>query len=58
MFVIFLLLALALARPVHAYADPGTGTMLYQVVMAAIIGGVFQFRKLASFFRRRRNPKK
>jgi hypothetical protein len=30
----------------YGYADPGTGTFVYQAVYAAFIGGAFYFRKL------------
>ena len=37
--------------PAQAYIDPGSGSMFFQVLMAAIIGGLFQIRKLAEFIR-------
>jgi hypothetical protein len=43
-----LLLPLMLATPVKAfgYADPGTGTFVYQAAYAAVLGGSFYLRKL------------
>jgi hypothetical protein len=36
--VLVLLLALAFERPVHAYLDPGSGSMLIQVLLGGIAG--------------------
>ena len=48
--------ALAATGPAAAYIDPGTGSMLLQVLGAGVAGAIFYFRelriKLASFFRR------
>jgi hypothetical protein len=51
-----LLLPLMLATPVKAfgYADPGTGTFVYQASYAAVLGGWFCLRKLFDRIRHRR----
>ncbi len=40
----------------HAYLDPGTGSYLLQIVLAAIMSGLFLFsvfrKRLTAFFRR------
>ncbi|HKG22759.1 MAG TPA: hypothetical protein VKC34_12740 [Blastocatellia bacterium] len=36
---------------VFAYTDPGTGTLIWQVVMAAIFGAMFYLRRLIAWFR-------
>ena len=37
--------------PAHAYIDPGTGSIVLQMILAAIAGGVFFFRNaVARFF--------
>ncbi len=41
-----LLLLFAAPGELRAYVDPGTGTMLVQVVTAFVIGILFQFRRL------------
>jgi hypothetical protein len=43
-----LLVPLLLATPAKAfgYADPGTGTFVYQAAYAAFLGGSFYLRKL------------
>ena len=55
-FVTLLLLALATEHPLMAYADPGSGAMFVQVILAAMIGGLFRIRSLASRFRRKKEP--
>lgn len=35
----------ALATPAHAYIDPGTGSMLLQVMGALVAGAIFYFRE-------------
>ena len=34
-----------LARSAHAYIDPGTGSMLVQVMGAVVAGAIFYFRE-------------
>jgi hypothetical protein len=50
-------LAIGMAGPAQAYIDPGTGSMLLQVIGAGIAGAIFYFRelriKVMSFFSRR-----
>jgi hypothetical protein len=45
------------AEPALAYIDPGTGSMLLQVIAAGVAGAIFYFRevriKLRSLFSRR-----
>lgn len=40
----------------HAYIDPGTGSLVLQVVVGAVLGGLFFlkmfFRKIVTFFRK------
>lgn len=41
-------------KPVLAYLDPGSGSFIFQVVVATILGGIFSlkmyFRKLKNIF--------
>lgn len=46
-----LLLLLAAERDLAAYADPGTGALLWQVLVAGVIGVLYYIRKIAKFFR-------
>ena len=60
--VLFAALAVTLASagPAAAYIDPGTGSMLLQMIGAGIAGAIFYFRelrmKLLSLFTRREAP--
>jgi hypothetical protein len=53
-------LTLGAATSAHAYIDPGTGSMLLQMIGAGIAGAIFYFRelrmKLLSLFSRREAP--
>ena len=44
-------LTLALPRVGHAYVDPGTGTILWQMAAASMIGSLFYLKKLSSWIR-------
>jgi hypothetical protein len=50
-------IAAGFSNPAFAYIDPGTGSMLLQVIGAAIAGAIFYFRelryKVMSLFSRR-----
>ena len=35
----------------YAYTDPGTGTLILQVLMAAVFGAMFYLRRLISWVR-------
>jgi hypothetical protein len=55
--VLCLLLAVSLSLPAraHAYIDPQSGSIMFQVFVAAILGAVFTLRRWwASVFRRAR----
>ena len=41
-----LALTMAIPRPAHAYVDPGSGAMIWQVLAAAGIGSLFYVRKV------------
>lgn len=51
--VVTLIALIFVERPLQAYADPGSGLLLWQLLGAVIVGGVYQarriFRKLRSF---------
>jgi hypothetical protein len=53
-FTLFLL-SLATEQRLMAYADPGSGAMFVQILLAGIIGGLFRIRKLINRFRRPKN---
>jgi hypothetical protein len=50
-FAVIVLLLIS-ERPVHAYIDPGSGSLIYQTALAMLLGAGFYFRKtLASIAR-------
>jgi len=53
-------LAAGFSNPAFAYIDPGTGSMLLQVIGAGVAGAIFYFRelryKVLSMFSRRPAP--
>lgn len=50
------LILLLAAEPAHAYIDPGSGSFLLQMVLAAVVGAMFHARqaiaRIRGFFRR------
>jgi len=42
---------MAVPRPAHAYADPGSGAMLWQVAAAGMIGALFYVRRFMNWLR-------
>ena len=45
------MLLLAAPQPAHAYVDPGSGAMLWQILAAAVIGSLFYVRKVFTWVR-------
>jgi hypothetical protein len=52
--VLFAFLFAAIEQPASAYADPGSGLLLWQVAGAAFVGFMFQIRRLTGWFRSRK----
>ena len=57
--VIFLmaLATFATEREARAYTDPGTGALLWQMMVAGLVGVGFYFRRITSWFKNRKGPK-
>jgi hypothetical protein len=53
--VLLFLLSLATEQSLMAYADPGSGAMFVQILLAGIIGGLFRIRKVINRFRGPKN---
>jgi len=51
------ILAIAMERQAKAYTDPGTGALLWQMLVAVFAGGLFYCRKITFWLRNRRGPK-
>jgi hypothetical protein len=45
LFAAALLVFLATPSTAHAYLDPGSGSLLWQALIAALFGGMFYFRR-------------
>ena len=58
-YLIFFLLCLLMAFPAHAYLDPGTGSMIFQAILAGIVGvGIAlktYWHKFRGLFKKRNN---
>jgi hypothetical protein len=55
-----LLVALAMfatEREAHAYTDPGTGALLWQMMLAGLVGVSFYFRRITAWFKKKKGPK-
>lgn len=37
-----------LATPARAYLDPGSGSFIFQIIIAAILGGIFSIKQYYS----------
>jgi hypothetical protein len=57
-FVLLLLILLFAPGRAHAYIDPGTGSLLWQLLFAAGVGSVFYLRKTFSWLRKLRPRRK
>ena len=44
-------LLLMAERPAAAYTDPGSGALLWQILVAGFVGAMFYWRKLTGWFR-------
>ena len=45
------MLLMATPQPAHAYVDPGSGAMVWQMLAAAAIGSLFYVRKVFTWVR-------
>ncbi len=53
--ILAVLFAALMPNAVHAYLDPGTGSQLFQVILAVFVGGVFSLKvfwhRIVDYFR-------
>jgi hypothetical protein len=52
---LLVLLTLGWCLPALAYADPGTGALLWQIMVAVLAGVMFKLRSIAQWFSKRRS---
>jgi hypothetical protein len=50
--VLLLVVLLATQSRVYAYTDPGSGTLLWQMLAAGSVGLMFYFRRIVSWARK------
>ena len=50
---VLLLLLFASEREARAYTDPGSGALIWQMLVAGFVGAAFYVRKLTSWLRRK-----
>jgi len=43
-FITLVIIDLSFPRNAHAYLDPGTGSYLFQLLLAALLGGLFAIK--------------
>ena len=59
-FVFVFALALDFSNPAHAYLDPGTGSMMLQLLLGGIAGtlvvGKLYWQRVKDFFRKESKP--
>jgi hypothetical protein len=55
MVFLLVLLTLGWCLPALAYADPGTGALLWQIMVAVLAGVMFKLRSIAQWFSKRRS---
>ncbi len=49
------LLSFGTEREAHAYTDPGSGAMIWQMLAAGFVGVMFYFRRFTTWIRRKKD---
>ena len=47
----------ATEKQAHAYTDPGTGALIWQMLVAGLVGVGFYFRRITAWFKNRKGPR-
>jgi hypothetical protein len=55
--MVLVLLLFAFEREASAYTDPGSGALIWQMLVAAFVGSMFYVRRFTAWFKAKRNPK-
>jgi len=45
-FIYIFILGFIFAKPIYAYLDPGTGSYIFQIIIASAIGVIFFFKDI------------
>jgi hypothetical protein len=51
------LVMFATEREARAYTDPGTGALIWQMLVAGVVGVGFYFRRITTWFKNRKGPR-
>ena len=51
------LVMFATEQEARAYTDPGTGALIWQMLVAGVVGVGFYFRRITSWFKNRKGPR-
>jgi hypothetical protein len=51
--VVLVLLIVATERPAQAYTDPGSGALIWQMLVAGFVGLMFYGRRFLTWFRKK-----
>ena len=54
---LLLLLSFGTEREARAYTDPGSGMLIWQMLVAGFVGVMFYFRRLTSWFKGKKGSK-
>jgi len=52
-FALLLVLMIGTERKACAYTDPGTGAMIWQMLVAGFVGAAFYFRRFTTWFKKK-----
>jgi hypothetical protein len=55
--VLIALAMFATERQACAYTDPGSGALIWQMLVAGLVGVGFYFRRITAWFKNRKGPK-
>ncbi len=54
MIFLVLVLMVVLGSPASAYTDPGSGALIWQLLVAGFIGSMFYIRRFIAFLKRKK----
>jgi len=54
---LIILVMFATEHPARAYTDPGSGAMIWQMLVAGFVGVAFYFRRFTSWLRNRKGSR-
>jgi hypothetical protein len=55
--ILLALLSFGTEREARAYTDPGSGMLIWQMLLAAFAGAMFYFRRVTTWFKNRKGPR-